>query len=122
MIGAPLSSNEKVYNGGLSLRNRTLVLDIINAGTWDEEMKSGAWKGGGEDDWLSRRMEKRGAKLPDGGTAMQFACEFGWQIEREKMPLGYHKVHKWAPEKLEGIKGWCPEIALAAPGVLESSV
>jgi hypothetical protein len=76
-IGAPLSGSEAMFNGGLSLRNRTMILDILNEGNnWEEETASGAWTLGGEDAWFSRKMQERGANLPswEGGKAVEFSC------------------------------------------------
>jgi hypothetical protein len=77
---------------------------------------------GGEDVWFSRKMDQRGAHLPDQKVALQFACQHEWHISEQKEPLGYHKVHKnIAAGKLPEIESWCPEIALSAPGTLEPS-
>jgi Protein of unknown function (DUF5672) len=121
-IAATLHGSEHLYNGGLSLRNRTMILDILREGNnWEEETKSGAWTMGGEDVWFSRKMDQRGAHLPMQKEALKFACQHDWHISEEKEPLGYHKVHKNAPGSLEEIERWCPEITLAAPGILEPS-
>lgn len=121
-IAATLHGTEHLYNGGLSLRNRTMIMDILREGNnWEEETKSGKWTMGGEDVWFSRKMDQRGAHLPDGPVALQFACQHEWHISQQKEPLGYHKVHKNAPGRLDEIARWCPEITLAAPGTLEPS-
>ena len=124
-IGAPLSGSEPIFNGGLSLRNRTMMLDILNEGNnWEEETASGAWTMGGEDVWFSRKMQERGANLPswDGGKALEFSCQFEWHMNGGKRePLGYHKVHKNVPGRLGEISKWCPEISLAEAGILEPS-
>ncbi len=119
-IGAPLHGSEKYLNGGLSLRNRTMILDILGEGAnWEEDVKSGAWDMGGEDIWFSRRMTDRGGQLPDAKAAVEFSCEHQWHVDRQKEPMGYHKVHKYASSSIEEISKWCPEIALAAPGTLK---
>ncbi|RFU27837.1 hypothetical protein B7463_g8493, partial [Scytalidium lignicola] len=118
-IGAPIHDKEHLYNGGLSLRNRTMLLDILNdGGNWEEETKSGKWTMGGEDVWFSKRMDQRGAHLPSNSVGLTFACEYSWNFHGRMEPLGFHKVHKNAADKLEEIADWCPEIALAAPGKL----
>lgn len=97
------------------------MLDILNEGNnWEEESKSGAWTNGGEDVWFSKKMDLRGAHLPENSVALQFACEFDWHVDQQKEPLGYHKVHKNAASKMDEIVRWCPEIALAAAGTLAS--
>jgi len=120
-IAATLHGTEHLYNGGLSLRNRTMILDILKEYSWEEETKSGEWTMGGEDVWFSRKMDQRGAHLPEQRVALQFACQHEWHISQQKEPLGYHKVHKNVPGKLDEIARWCPEISLAAPGTLEPS-
>ncbi|OAA67825.1 hypothetical protein SPI_00020 [Niveomyces insectorum RCEF 264] len=119
-IAAPLHVREKLYNGGLSLRNRTMMMEILSdpANNWEKETDAGTWTLGGEDIWFSRKMDLRGAHLPDFNQAITFACQHEWHISKSKEPLGYHKVHKVARSKLGEIAQWCPEIALAAPGTL----
>ncbi|EPS45858.1 hypothetical protein H072_230 [Dactylellina haptotyla CBS 200.50] len=118
-IGATLVKEGRIYNGGLSLRNRVMMLDIISEGsTYAAETKSGNFTKGGEDVWFSIKMDQRGANLPDSKTASEFACEYAWHVETQKASLGYHKIHKAAHGSLEEIAAWCPEIALAAPGAL----
>jgi hypothetical protein len=120
-IGATLHVSQHLYNGGLSLRNRTMILDILGEGNnWEKETASGEWTMGGEDVWFSRKMEQRGAHLPENRFALTFACQYEWQINQEKEPLGYHKVHKNAPKRLDEIARWCPEISLTAPGKLKA--
>jgi len=118
-IAATLHTTQHLYNGGLSLRNRTMMLDILREGNnWEKETASGEWTLGGEDVWFSRKMDLRGAHLPDEPVAIQFACQHEWHLAQQREPLGYHKVHKNAPGRLPEISRWCPEIALAAPGTL----
>ncbi|KAF3930592.1 hypothetical protein ABW19_dt0204606 [Dactylella cylindrospora] len=116
-IGATLSREGRIYNGGLSLRNRTMMLDILSEGS-DFAKETAVNAKEGEDVWFSRKMDARGARLPENDVAMQFACEYYFHIELMKQPLGYHKVHKRSPKKIGEISKWCPEIALAAPGPL----
>ncbi|KUJ10453.1 uncharacterized protein LY89DRAFT_689692 [Mollisia scopiformis] len=123
-IAAPLHGSEHLYNGGLSLRNRSMILDILSnpENNWEEETRSGKWTMGGEDVWFSRKMDLRGAKLPSFREAVAFACQHDWHTSVEKEPLGYHKVHKnIGKEGLREIERWCPEIGLARPGMLEPS-
>ncbi|KAF3913408.1 hypothetical protein ABW20_dc0108883 [Dactylellina cionopaga] len=118
-IGATLSPVKRLFNGGLSLRNRNIVMDILNDGAdWQAEFNEKKFKNG-EDHWFSEKIAQRGGKLPDNSTALEFSCEYNFHLKEPRQPLGYHKVHKNAPLKLEEIAEWCPEIALAAPGNLE---
>ncbi|KAH7389034.1 hypothetical protein BKA64DRAFT_679640 [Cadophora sp. MPI-SDFR-AT-0126] len=122
-VGAPVSPFNQpapiLFNGGLSLRNRTMILDILNEGNSLEEDSKKKGRIGGEDMWFSRKMAARGAKLPDYQEALGFACQKDWHISMVPEPLGYHKVHLNAPLRLKQIAQWCPEIALAAPGHLD---
>lgn len=120
-IAAPLHTKEKLFNGGLSLRNRTMMMEILAnpANNWEDETAAGTWTMGGEDIWFSRKMDRMGAHLPDFKKAVTFACQHDWHVSHSKTPLGYHKVHKNAGKRLGEIAEWCPEIALAAPGKLK---
>lgn len=120
-IGAPLrGADTLVYNGGLSLRNRSMISDLLREGsTWEDEVAAGTWnKDAGEDVWFSEKIRARGGNLPEEDVAMQFACGYEWNLDLEKESLGYHKMHKYAPARIGEISDWCPEIALAAPGNL----
>ncbi len=120
-IGAPMHTTRKFFNGGLSLRNRTMLLDILNDPTnnWERETADGSWTLGGEDIWFSWKMQQIDARLCDFNTAVTFACQHDWHISHSKEPLGYHKVHKVASDYLPEIAEWCPEIGLAAAGLLK---
>lgn len=117
-IGPPPLQDRHWYHGGLTLRNRTMIMDILNEPhDWLAETKAGT-EGGGEDIWFATKMEQRGGKLPDWPMAIQFAEEFDWNVEAYKTPFGYHKVHSDAPTSMGEIAAYCPEISLAMPGVL----
>lgn len=119
-IGAMFRQSRHRYNGGLSLRNRNMMMDILNEGrNWKEESEAGTWKEGGEDVWFSELIEKRGGKMPEWEDARKFSLEYNWQVDMEKEPMGYHKVHKNTPDKIAEIRTWCPEIDLAAAGKLK---
>ncbi|KAG4420130.1 hypothetical protein IFR04_006693 [Cadophora malorum] len=122
-IGAPLSRDNqpKKFNGGLSLRNRPLVLSILSSiafnATWEAEASAKTYTHG-EDAWFAREMERRGVKLPNRAEAVQFACQGESQLDEWPEPLGFHKVHLMIPDRLGDIERWCPEIQLAGPGLL----
>ncbi|KAL2060208.1 hypothetical protein VTL71DRAFT_9603 [Oculimacula yallundae] len=122
-IGAPLSrdTQPKKFNGGLSLRNRPLILSILSSlppnQTWEAETAAQTYTHG-EDAWFSREMENRGVKLPNRAEALQFACQGDEHLDTVSEPFGFHKVHRQIPGRLEEIERWCPEIALAGPGAL----
>lgn len=102
-IGAPIAQQfGRGYNGGLSLRNPRLFLNI----TREEQLNN--W----EDQFFFAAAEARvkdGVNLPSVEVAQKFAVE---SIYYEK-PLGYHQATRWQPEKMDEIRAWCPEIGMA---------
>lgn len=101
-IGAPIRpENGRGYNGGLSLRNPKLFLNI----TKEEAIN---WV---EDQWFYQRAEARvkdGVRLPSVDIAKTFSVETVFY----NRPLGYHQPHRYLPEHIESIREWCPEIAM----------
>ncbi|KAL3418690.1 hypothetical protein PVAG01_10406 [Phlyctema vagabunda] len=119
-VGAPINPALGVgegYNGGLSLRNRTMVLDIIGESSWREEKDAAKDSQDPgvkfEDQWFFRKMKLRGARLPSIEVARTFAVETLW-YER---PLGYHQVTRWQPHNQDKVNAWCPEYGLTVPNV-----
>jgi hypothetical protein len=129
-IGAPidpsLGRDDEGMNGGLSLRNRSLTLDIVNRWSWKKEreiapdpmLPNVAY----EDQWFYKKMkyineeatrtnsnEKGLVKLPTQEEAMKFAVETLWYDR----PLGYHQVASWQREHAEEVDAWCPENRMA---------
>jgi hypothetical protein len=104
-IGAPISSQYgSGFNGGLSLRNRMRMLEIIQSTRWDGEF---------EDQWFYKRLEAINATLPTKEVAGQFAVE---TIFAES-PLGLHQVRRWhSGDHLARLIEWCPEVQLADGG------
>ncbi|CAN8105280.1 unnamed protein product [Discula destructiva] len=120
-IGAPPLIDHHWYHGGLTLRNRTMIMEILEAPhDWLVETKGGT-DGGGEDIWFANKMMERGAMLPAPELAIQFAVEFDWNWHNSKTPFGFHKVHAHAAASAEEIRAYCPEIALASAGVLDEA-
>lgn len=127
-IGAPISPDlgkgDVGMNGGLSLRNRTLMLDIVSRYSWADELAAApdpehppvAY----EDQWFYAKMmrmnaeaEERGegrkVRLPSVEEAKRFSVETIWYDR----PLGYHQVPHWWWERVEEIDRWCPEHRMA---------
>jgi hypothetical protein len=130
-VGAPIDLNmgkgDVGMNGGLSLRNRTLMLDIVQRFDWATERKlaldpesppvayEDQWfyakmqslnrDAAGRDDWDGRHV----ARLPDQEEAMKFAVESIWYDK----PLGYHQVPHWHWDRVEEVDRWCPEHRMA---------
>jgi len=119
-VGAMMGLESKLYNGGLSLRNRTMMLDILNEGeNWEKFCKDRKTEEQGEDYWFSKLMAKRGGNLPLQKVSAQFALQYGYQIDEYPRPVGYHKLQKNIPQKkIDSIAEWCPEIVLTKKGTL----
>jgi hypothetical protein len=121
MAGAYLNARE--YNGGLSLRSRTKLLDILGESRWEDEVARKEWDPFlGEDVWFSRKLQAyEGARLPNATETHAFAVEFEWHTRQQKHPLGYHKIHKAIHNStiMDEIVDWCPEISLAMAGSLK---
>jgi len=114
-VGAPVRAGlGEGYNGGLSVRNVGLALDITRTESWaaDRGEKEGRYKDGPnvdyEDQWFYAKMRERGARLPAQDVASQFAVETIW-AER---PLGYHQAHVWQAGDMGRVLEWCPEYRL----------
>lgn len=118
LIGAPIAEAfGKGFNGGLSLRNRNKVLEVIHKAKADGEINTGAF----EDQWFYQKMlelpikpnGQPGANLPVEDVAKTFAVE----TIKYSFPFGYHQVQRWQKSEMKQVKEWCPEVALAT-GIL----
>lgn len=115
-IGAPIKIDGGYnYNGGLSIRNREKMLEVLQNWTRPAE-------GQFEDQWYAERLRELppkangepAAKLPSLEVASQFSIESIWH----EKPFGVHQVTRWQPEKLDEVYTWCPEYKLAVEGGL----
>lgn len=107
------------YNGGLSLRNRSMILDIINRFSWSGEKGEERISQAGcvtkepclkfEDQWFYHKMKEMRANLPTVEVALTFAVETIWY----DTPLGYHQVDRWQSNRLDEVEKWCPEYKMA---------
>ncbi|WQF80657.1 hypothetical protein CDEST_05671 [Colletotrichum destructivum] len=102
LVGAPITVYGIGYNGGLSLRNPRLMLDIVN----DPSVSLGPHDY--EDQWFYARAQERGAHLPNTEQALKFAVETTYY----KTPLGYHRPKPFQGEHWDEITEWCPEVGL----------
>jgi Protein of unknown function (DUF5672) len=135
MVGAPIGAFwGEGFNGGLSLRNREMILDILKIANWTTEkelysQKVKTWKeqlkADGkdvpdgdtmpntvavdmEDQWFYQKMKALGGKFPVESVAKTFAVEtidYDW-------PLGYHQVQRYyggKADRMAHIDKWCPE-------------
>ncbi|KAI4148740.1 MAG: hypothetical protein L6R39_002697 [Caloplaca ligustica] len=114
-IGAPIDrAYGKGMNGGLSLRNREKVLEVLDhfnyTGDPHDDSKF-------EDQWFVHKMEKLptgpnfepGANLPTPEVAARFSVESIWH----EQPFGLHQVLRWQSSHKEELEAWCPEYLLA---------
>lgn len=131
-VGAPIdvpvegnAGHGEGYNGGLSLRNRSVILDIVNTFSWKGEKAEGKISQEGcvtkapclkfEDQWFYHKMKEiPGANLPSKEVASRFAVETIWY----DTPLGYHQVERWNSDRMDHVARWCPEYKLANTDLL----
>lgn len=125
-IGAPISQQFGVgFNGGLSLRNPRMILDLLHelegvdegANTFETRLRKAEagevtlepWEKF-EDQWFYTKLHERGsARLPDEDVARKFAVETIW----EERPMGYHQPFRWLTEgQKKTVLGWCPEASM----------
>jgi hypothetical protein len=127
-VGAPIDPKYgEGYNGGLSLRNRSMVLDIIQHSDWRAEFDNAENKQQQsvefEDQWLYSKMKelpsrgKPAARFPSQEVAKTFSVETLWYDK----PLGYHQVQRWQSDKIDQVDRWCPEHRIATSDVIGSA-
>ncbi|KAG9233140.1 hypothetical protein BJ875DRAFT_464991 [Amylocarpus encephaloides] len=108
-VGAPIRGDlGKGYNGGLSIRNRTMCLEITSNYDWQVERHGDHSEGNVdyEDQWFCKKIrEFPGSHLPDPDVAMKFSVETIWY----EKPLGYHQPNMWQGDHMAEIYNWCPE-------------
>lgn len=118
-VGAPIDPRYgQGMNGGLSLRNREKMLEVL-----DRNQFTGNKQEGGlayEDQWFVRKLQElppgpnneTGAHLPPVEVASEFAVESIWR----KQPFGLHQVAFWQSRHMEELDSWCPEYHLTIGG------
>ena len=127
-IGAPIDlAYGEGYNGGLSLRNRSMVLEIIHESNWSNEFDLADDKDKPcvefEDQWFYKKMKeladrgRQAARLPSLEVAKTFSVESIWHDE----PLGYHQVQRWQSGRMDEVERWCPEYKIATSDVISST-
>jgi len=119
LIGAPIQEewHGQGYNGGLSLRNRALVLDIIEHDTKIHPLNATAELDIDkyEDQWFYMRMLDHKANLPSEDIAKTFSV----QTLFYEFPVGYHQPEKFQKENMTLIEQWCPEVKLVTDKLLK---
>lgn len=112
-IGAPIAKGRGAgYNGGLSLRRRSKILEVISK--WDFSIdparKSNKYLNY-EDQWFFHKLRSlEGNHLP----SMEVARTFSVETVDYPNPLGVHQVHRWQVDNMEELDVWCPEYKLCA--------
>ncbi|KAK3945033.1 hypothetical protein QBC46DRAFT_132181 [Diplogelasinospora grovesii] len=106
-VGAPIAQQYgEGYNGGLSIRNPKLFLNITKEVDF---VTSGSEF---EDQWFYQEAKARVAsqrvKLAPVDVAKTFSVE---TIYYEK-PLGYHQPERWNAGRMPEIEEWCPEVKM----------
>ncbi|KAI4200888.1 MAG: hypothetical protein LQ348_001705 [Seirophora lacunosa] len=113
-VGAPIDSKfGSGMNGGLSLRNRERVLEVLGRSNFTGDPRDAEF----EDQWFFREMKnlppgpngQPGANLPSPEIAARFSVETMWH----RQPFGLHQISRWQPNHLKEVEAWCPEYRLA---------
>lgn len=102
-IGAPIDSKYgQGYNGGLSIRNPRLFLEIVKETDFlisGEEF---------EDQFFYKKLKEKDAEMP----AEEIAKTFSVETIYYETPLGYHQPQRWQASNMAAIETWCPEVKL----------
>lgn len=95
-IGAPIKHIHGCMNGGLSIRNRDVMLSII-----DKHPYQGMGAHGNEDIYFCNRLIWIGTNIPDKETAARFSVETEFSLGS----CGWHAIDKYlTPEQCNQIK------------------
>lgn len=102
-VGAPIDSKYgQGYNGGLSIRNPRLFLEIV---TETDFLTSGEEF---EDQFFYKKLKEKGAEMPVEEIAKTFSVETIYY----ETPLGYHQPQRWQASNMAAIEAWCPEVKM----------
>jgi len=122
-VGAPIAKDlGNEYNGGLSLRKRSAILNVLDKWDWERTKKEGDRF---EDQWYFNRMteiqqeEERAGIEPEEEGAInlptkEVARTFSVETIDYPHPLGVHQVHRWLKEQMSSLDEWCPEYKLCS--------
>lgn len=118
-VGAPIAAGSgRGFNGGLSLRNREKMLEVIRDHDWQKEHTDAhegddAYNDRYEDQWFVERLKALpNSRIPSEDEAKSFAVETVWSDQT----LGFHQLHRWQPSRVEEVEKWCPELKLTIGG------
>jgi len=110
-VGAPwpqVGGKSFGANGGLSLRRRERILEVLDKWDWDNHTPEDVWY------WL--HMQELGSPLPSGDIAKTFSVEQIWYDK----PLGYHQARIKGQSKFGELDKWCPEYKLTTERTFNS--
>ncbi|KAL8728020.1 MAG: hypothetical protein Q9166_005691 [cf. Caloplaca sp. 2 TL-2023] len=116
-VGAPISRTYGTgMNGGLSLRNREKMLEVVDHFNFTGDPADGSKF---EDQWFFYKLQKLplgpnsepGVNLPSPEVAATFSVETIWHDQ----PFGLHQVPRWQSRHRKELEKWCPEYLLAGP-------
>lgn len=106
-IGAPIDPKYgEGYNGGLSLRNPGLFLNITRTASFEESGMEF------EDQWFYKELK---AKVADGSAVLpseDMALAFSVESIYYDSPLGYHQPERWQKAHMDEIEERCPEVRM----------
>lgn len=102
-VGAPIDSHYgHGYNGGLSIRNPRLFLEIVKESDF---LQSGFEF---EDQFFYQKLKEKKAEMPSEEVAKSFSVETVYY----ETPLGYHQPQRWQANNMAAIEEWCPEVKM----------
>jgi hypothetical protein len=103
-VGGLPGKDLRVGNGGFSVRNRTLILDVLNSTPYQETVP--------EDYWYSYHIPLMGGKVP----SFEHAQEFGVEMTFYPKPIGVHKFWWHLPKDTYGkLVANCPPLRAIGP-------
>jgi hypothetical protein len=122
-VGAPIDTNlgygDEGMNGGLSLRNRKAVLDVVRKNSWREDYTANPTdpKVRYEDQWFWHKLRDMKYKLPTPEEAGKFSVETLWF--NDTRPFGYHQAAKFQTgDHGKEVEKYCPEMRLAMTEII----
>lgn len=107
-LGAPiLPGMGSGYNGGLSIRNPRIFLQIAMTHDFETETRG---ENAFEDQWFYHKIKDiPDVKLPDAEVAKWFSTETTFNPHS----LGFHQPRRWLKkEQADEAQKWCPEIGM----------
>lgn len=102
-VGAPIDpAYGQGYNGGLSIRNPRLFLEVVLETNFSESGEKF------EDQFFYKKLKERKAEMPTEDIAKMFSVETIYY----ETPMGYHQPQRWQARNMQAIETWCPEVKM----------